>query len=94
MTPEEQTLLLQSIKLAEENNKILRSMRRSARVSSFLGVIYWLIILASIFGVYYTLQPYIDSFLKGYNSMLENIDGMKDIISNIPFIPTGLGGKQ
>ena len=50
MTPEERELLTQSIKLAEENNKMLRGIRRSARVASFLRVIYWLIIIGTAFG--------------------------------------------
>jgi hypothetical protein len=91
MTPEERELLTTSIKLAEENNKLLRGMRRSARFSSFLRAIYWLIILGTAFGTYYFVKPFIDPIVKGFNGMQQNIESVKDITNNLP---TWLGGKE
>jgi len=93
MTPEERELLTHSIKLAEENNKLLRSMRRSARVSSFLRILYWIIILGSAFGVYYYTQPYIEAIIKSYNGMQENIENIKGITNKLPSLPSWLGGN-
>lgn len=64
MTPEEKSLLQRALKLSEENNSILRSMRRSNRVSMFLRIIYWLIIIGLSVGAYYFIQPYV-SVLQG-----------------------------
>lgn len=87
MTPEERELLTQSIKLAEENNKMLKGIRRSARVASFLRVIYWLIILGTAFGSYYFIQPkvqpYIDAIVRNYNGMKSTVDSVKSVTDKL-----------
>jgi Ni,Fe-hydrogenase I cytochrome b subunit len=91
MTPEERELLTKSIEISEENNRMLKSIRRSARFSSFLRTIYWLIILGTAFGTYYFLKPFIDPIVKGYKGMQENIESVRNATSNLP---TWLGGKE
>ncbi len=93
MTPEERDLLNKVLKIAEENNKILHGIRRSARFSSFLRIIYWIIILGSAFGTYYFIQPYIDILVKNYNGMQQNVDLIKNTI-NLPSLPAALSGKK
>jgi hypothetical protein len=94
MTPEEKELLRETAELTKENNKILRGIRRSNRVSTFLRVMYWIIILGSAFGVYYYTQPYIDAIVKSYNGMRENIESVKNITTKLPALPDWMGGKQ
>jgi hypothetical protein len=94
MTPEEKELLRETAELTKENNKILRGIRRSNRVSTFLRLVYWIIILGSAFGVYYYTQPYIDAVVKSYNGMRENIQSVKNITTNLPALPDWMGGKQ
>jgi hypothetical protein len=91
MTPEERELLNRSIEIAEENNKILRGIRRNARFSSILRAIYWLIILGTAFGAYYFVKPFIDPVIKSYNGMQQNIESVKNITNNLP---SWLGGKE
>jgi hypothetical protein len=88
MTPEERELLTRSIKLSEENNRMLRGMRRSARFSSILRAIYWLIILGSVYATYYFASPYINAAVKGYNEMQKSIESVKTVTSKIPSIPS------
>jgi len=94
MTPEERELLTQSIKLAEENNKILRGMRRSARFATVLRVIYWLLILGAAFGTYYFVEPYLNAVIKSYTSMQKNIESVKNVTNTLPAVPSWLGGKE
>ena len=94
MTPEERTLLMQSIKLAEENNKMLRGMRRSARIASVLRILYWVIILGSAFGAYYAIQPYLNSVVESYNGMKDNVETISNLSTKLPTLPAWLGGKQ
>ncbi|MFZ2484561.1 MAG: hypothetical protein WAX80_00835 [Minisyncoccia bacterium] len=61
MNPEEKVLLERTLKLSEENNKILHSMQRSMRLGHIMRIIYWLFIIGSAVGAYYLIQPYIDS---------------------------------
>lgn len=81
MTPEERELLEKTYSLVKENTKILRSVERRAQLSFLFKTLYWVVIIGSIFGAYYFIQPYIDSlrenfdFLKN-NQTLENIDNI------------------
>jgi len=79
MTPEERELLEKSVNLGEENNKILRSMRRSQRLASIARGIYWVIIIGSAVGAFYLLQPYIDQVKNVYSGANDVINGFKQI---------------
>jgi hypothetical protein len=61
MTPEERSLLERTAALAEENNKLLKSMWKSARWHTAFQIGYWAIIIALTFGAFYFIQPYINS---------------------------------
>lgn len=64
MTPEEKSLLERTYKLAEENNGILRSIRRSTRVALFMRMFYWVIVIGVSIGAYYLIQPYVNFLLN------------------------------
>ncbi len=64
MTPEERSLLERTHQLAEENNEILRSMKRRARLGTAIRVFYWAVIIGISFGAFYFIQPYLD-FVRG-----------------------------
>ena len=93
MSPEERELLNRSIKISEENNRMLRGMRRSARFSSFLRVIYWLIIIVTAFGTYYFIQPIIAPFINSYVVMQQDIQNIKSATTKLPALPSWLGGS-
>ena len=75
MSPEERQLLSATYQLSEENNKILRGLRRSQRWQTAGWVIKWALIIGVSFGAYFYLQPFIeglkptiDSIVKTYQS--------------------------
>ena len=57
MTPEEKSLLERTYKLAEENNIILKAMRRSRRISTAVHIFYWVVIIGVSIGSYFAIQP-------------------------------------
>ncbi|MDE1974950.1 MAG: hypothetical protein KGI49_00330 [Patescibacteria group bacterium] len=67
MTPEERALLERTAASVEENNKILRGLRRSNRTAIIMRVVYWIVIIVLSFGAYYLIQPYFD-FLTSLGS--------------------------
>ncbi len=69
MTPEEKSLLERTHKLAEENNSMLRSMRRSTRIAMIFRVIYWVVILIIGFGAFYFIQPYVQTLFGIYGDL-------------------------
>lgn len=56
----------ESLELSRENNKILRSMRSAARWGRALRMFYWIIIIASMLGLYYYFQPVLKVFQSQY----------------------------
>ncbi len=61
--------LKQIKELVAENNKILKGMRRNARIAGVWHFIYWIFIIGSLVASYYYLQPYIDKLTETYKSM-------------------------
>ncbi|MEK7185125.1 MAG: hypothetical protein AAB726_00705 [Patescibacteria group bacterium] len=78
MDPKDRELLEKTFDLAEENNHLLRSMRRSMRFSQAFRVVYWLVIIGLSVGAYYVIQPYVDQLMGVYGSFsndYSNIQG-------------------
>lgn len=61
MTPEEKSLLERTYKIVEENNSILRGIRMANRISAGIRIFYWLVIVGATLGLFYYMQPYLDS---------------------------------
>lgn len=87
MNPEEISLLHRTYEIAEENNKILKSMRRSARISTALRVFYWAVIILGSLGAYIALQPYLDQLKDIYGSAQDGLSNVKNLTNKI----NGLG---
>ena len=78
MTPEEKSLLERTYKLSEENNTILKGLRRSNRFSLIMRLAYWALILILSFGAYYFIQPYFTTLIGamgGYPSSAIGVTG-------------------
>jgi len=88
MSPEERKLLEETLKLSRENHKLLRKMQSAARVGRIFRLIYWAIIIGSMFGFYYYFQPVIQEFIGAYQGLLGGIEKTQDVLGNLP----GLGG--
>ena len=83
MTPEEKSLLERTYKLADENNSILKGIRRVNRFSTALRIFYWLIILGVTFGAFYYLQPYLESTLNLVNKAQQSMQAVNGTINNV-----------
>ena len=66
MNSEEKELLERTLKISEENNKILKSMRRVGRLGVAFKIFYWLVIIGFGFGAYYFIEPYVKQFNTAY----------------------------
>ena len=86
MDPKEKALLDETLKLSRENNKMLKKMYSAMRVSRAFKVMYWIVIIGSMFGLYYYFQPFIENIKNTYDSvvsMFGNGQGIPDSIPNI-----------
>lgn len=79
MDPKDRELLEKTFNLAEENNVLLRKIRRSLRVSQAVRITYWVLIIGLSIGAFYFIQPYIDQLLETYSGLqsdYENVQGV------------------
>ncbi len=90
MTPEERSMLERTYKIAEENNAILRTMRRNNRLSTAVRIFYWLVIIGIAFGAFYYLQPYFESLLglvdqaqKSFQTVNGTVGQVQDALGSI-----------
>jgi hypothetical protein len=66
-TNELKELMRQNIALAQDTNKTLHAMRRSARVRGFFSIAWWVLVFAlSGAAYYYYLQPYVQKIEDAY----------------------------
>jgi hypothetical protein len=72
------------LEITRENNKILSGMRRTQRWGSFFRIVYWTVILGSIFGVYYYFQPTIQKYMKTFQTSIGIIQNFEKTIGSIP----------
>ena len=80
MTPEEKSLLERTYKMAEENNRILLSIRRSARWSSVMRYVYWFVIIALSVGAYYFIQPYVNFLVSEFSGTADNTSSSQGLV--------------
>lgn len=72
------------LEVSRENNEILRGMRRAQRWSSFFRLVYWAVILGSIFGVYYYFQPTIQKYMKTIQTSVGILQNFEKSAGSIP----------
>ena len=83
MEPEEKDLLKKILALGEENNDILRSMKRSIRIGHAMSFVYWIFIIGSAIGAYYLIQPYIDQIQGAYGGAKNTFGDFSGTIKNL-----------
>lgn len=81
MTDEEKFLLERTAKMVEENNTILRRMRRANRFGIAFRIFYWVVIIGASVGALYFLQPYIDSTRDMIESAKSTISGVNTTVN-------------
>jgi uncharacterized membrane protein len=83
MTPEERSLLQRTYVLAQENNIILRGIRRANRWGIAVKIFYWVIIIGATLGAFYFVQPYLESTLNLVDQAQESIRSLNGNIGQV-----------
>ncbi len=86
MTPEEKSLLERTYALAQENNDMLRKIRRGSKWTNTIHILYWVVILLLSFGAYYFIQPYVQSVynLTGGVDFSSGAKQLQDLVKDLP----------
>ncbi len=82
MDPESKKLLEDTYRLAEDNNKMLHSVRRSMRIGRIMTIIYWVLIIGSAFGAYYFVQPYLTQLIEVYGGTKTNFQNFGSMLKS------------
>ena len=78
-------LLEKTFELTEENNRILRGIRRSNRISMLWNIFYIIFIIGGGILAFNYLKPYLIKAEGAYNSVVTTQDQIKNGIKN--FLP-------
>ena len=82
MYPESKKLLTDTLALAQENNRILRSLKRSMVWGRAIHVVYWALIIGSAIGAYYFIQPFIDQIIGVYGGAKDSFNNVNSLFGN------------
>ena len=69
MDNEIESLLRETKDLVQENNKILKGIRRNNRWGAFIKLFYWVIFIGLTVGAFTYIQPYLDKMIELYNQV-------------------------
>ena len=72
-------MLKKTLELAQENNKMLHAIRRSILRGRIFQIIYWLVIIGAAVGVYYYIEPYIDTAVGAYGNVKGDLKSFGDL---------------
>ncbi len=70
--------------VSQENNEILKGIRRSARIQRVLSIIKWVMIVIFAMAGYYVLQPFVDSARKTYEALQSGVTEAQQVKGNLP----------
>lgn len=71
MNPEDKVLIERTLKLSEENNRILKKMRSAYRWAIIWGFIKAAIIIVPLVAGYIYLQPLLEQAMENLNNLRE-----------------------
>jgi uncharacterized membrane protein len=80
-------MLEKILALTEENNKILRKMRRAVLWGRIVSFLYWAVIIGLSIGAYVYVQPYLESMLKVFGTGKEAIANIENLSKNLNNLP-------
>lgn len=74
-------MLRKNLELSAENNKMLHSIKRGILLSRIMRIVYWVIILGVGVGIYYYIEPYVDSAIGAYGDVKGDLQGFKEVFT-------------
>lgn len=90
MDPDDRVLLKETLKLAQENNRLLRKINSSMRWARIMRTLYWVVIIGTMLGAYYLLQPVIESARGTYQNLQTSFDKVQGTLESLPSNLPGL----
>ena len=73
-------------RVQEEDSRMIRALHLSMRINRAFRIVYIVVVLSILFGVYYYIQPYIDKMLEIYNQLYSspvNVGSPVDLLNKV-----------
>lgn len=83
MSPEERQILIQTHRMVEENNQLIRKMRRAALWGRLWHILYWVIIIGASLGAYYFIQPYVEQVQGVYGGLKQDLTNVRGTVNEV-----------
>lgn len=80
MEENKDTTLQEILRLTQENNEMLRFMKRREEIGTIFKVIYWGLILASAYGAYYYVQPYLNLMVQNLQILSSSTESLQSVL--------------
>ena len=77
-------LVEENLVLSRETHEMVKGLERSARWGRFFTLLYWALIIASVVGAYYFIQPYLNATLGAYQGILSGVDQIQSKTQSLP----------
>lgn len=85
MTPEQEKMLRESLRLSRDNNEMLHKMRSAQKRAGFFRFIKFLIYIALLIVAYRFIMPYVNDLRESYESAKSSFEEIKDARDRLPF---------
>ena len=79
MEGEQKTNFDRLLELAEENNILLKQVRKTQKASQMMKAVYWVIIIVVSLGSYLFVQPYVKDLLGLYSGGVNALKSVQDL---------------
>lgn len=79
MDEQSRGLLIEIQKLSQENNSMLKSMRRAERNGRMFKAIYWIIVLGLTYAAYIYAKPYMEQAKEFYGAAQAQMQVVKNM---------------
>jgi len=80
MEENKDTTLQEILRLTQENNEMLHHLKRREEIGTIFKVIYWGLIIASAYGAYYYVQPYINLIMNNLQILSASADSLQSVL--------------
>lgn len=85
MDQETEKIIKENLRLARENNQLLKKLVSAHRRARAWAIIKMLFTIALLFGAYYLIAPLIDNLTDAYTGFMEQIQKVGEVRNNLPF---------
>ena len=79
MNPEEKQMLEETLELSQENNKMLKHIRRSQKMAAVMRIFYWVLVLVISYGAYTFAEPYVNQMINIFQSSQTELNNIRNL---------------